>query len=58
VVDADLVDAAHARGLSVRPWTVDDPAEADRLRALGVDGIITNTPDRVVSRTTALPLAA
>lgn len=48
VVDAELVEAAHARGLSVRPWTVDDAAEAQRLRALGVDGIITNVPDRVV----------
>jgi glycerophosphoryl diester phosphodiesterase len=48
VVDAELVDAAHARGLAVRPWTVDEPVEAQRLMDLGVDGIITNTPDRVV----------
>ena len=44
-VDAELVDAAHARGLAVRPWTVDDPAEVARLVALGVDGVITNAPD-------------
>jgi glycerophosphoryl diester phosphodiesterase len=49
VVDAELVDAAHARGLAVRPWTVDEPAEARRLVGLGVDAIITNTPDRVVA---------
>lgn len=44
-VDAELVEAAHARGLAVRPWTVDDPAEVARLVALGVDGVITNAPD-------------
>lgn len=44
-VDAALVEAAHARGLSVRPWTVDDPAEVARLVELGVDGVITNAPD-------------
>jgi glycerophosphoryl diester phosphodiesterase len=49
VVDAALVDAARARGLAVRPWTVDDPAEAERLRELGVDAIITNMPDRIAS---------
>jgi glycerophosphoryl diester phosphodiesterase len=44
-VDAALVDAAHAAGLAVRPWTVDDPAEMRRLLALGVDAIVTNAPD-------------
>ena len=44
-VDAGLVAAAHARGLAVRPWTVDDPTEVARLVALGVDGVITNAPD-------------
>jgi glycerophosphoryl diester phosphodiesterase len=44
-VDAELVVAAHAHGLAVRPWTVDSTAEMERLIALGVDGLITNMPD-------------
>jgi glycerophosphoryl diester phosphodiesterase len=38
----------RARGLMVNAWTVDDPAEVERLAALGVTAIITNAPGRVV----------
>ncbi len=31
--------------LKVIPWTVNDKAAIDRLRAMGVDGIITDYPD-------------
>jgi glycerophosphoryl diester phosphodiesterase len=48
-VDRALVEAARERGLAVRPWTVDDPAEMARLLALGVDAIITNAPDVAVA---------
>lgn len=41
------VDAIHAAGLAVNPWTVDEPADIARVIGLGVDGIITNTPDRI-----------
>jgi glycerophosphoryl diester phosphodiesterase len=60
-VDAALVGAAHARGLAVRAWTVNDPAAIERLVALGVDGVITDRPDlatEIVSRRPALALAA
>jgi len=50
-VDAELIARARSRGLAVRPWTVDEPAEAQRLLALGVTGLITNLPG-VVSRVT------
>lgn len=43
-IDTELVRRAAAGGLAVRAYTVDDPKEAQRLMALGVDGIITNNP--------------
>jgi glycerophosphoryl diester phosphodiesterase len=46
------VDSVHDAGLAVNPWTVDEPADIERVVELGVDGIITNTPDRVRSART------
>lgn len=46
-VDAPLVLAARARGLSVSVYTVNDELEMRRLLELGVDGIITDVPDRL-----------
>lgn len=53
-VTRDSVTAAHARGLKVFVYTIDDPALARSLLALGVDGIITNQPARLW-RTMASP---
>ena len=44
VVDESFVEAAHASGLAVHVWTIDDPAEMEYLVGLGVDGIISDTP--------------
>ena len=44
-VTAHLVDLAHAAGLQVNTWTVDEPERILALAALGVDGIVTNVPD-------------
>ena len=48
-VDRAVVEAAHARGLHVFPYTVNETEEMSALLALGVDGIITNYPDRLES---------
>ena len=42
VIDARFVAAAHRRGLPVHAWTVNDPAEMNRLLDLGVDGIMSD----------------
>jgi glycerophosphoryl diester phosphodiesterase len=43
----DDIAAAKALGLKVIPWTVNERADMERLIAQGVDGIITDYPDRL-----------
>ncbi|MDP3158610.1 MAG: glycerophosphodiester phosphodiesterase [Reyranella sp.] len=47
-VDAGNVKEAQALGLKVVPWTVNTPAEMARLIDLGIDGLITDYPDRAL----------
>jgi glycerophosphoryl diester phosphodiesterase len=44
ITDA-LISAAHARGLLIVPWTVDDAPTMASLIDRGVDGLITDYPD-------------
>ena len=46
-VTAESVKEAQMLGLPVVVWTVNEPAQIDAMLALGVDGIISDRPDRV-----------
>lgn len=46
-LDAAQVKEAQGLGLTVLAWTVNDPAQIARMLDLGVDGIVTDRPDRV-----------
>jgi glycerophosphoryl diester phosphodiesterase len=46
-IDAGAVKRAHDVGLQIVPWTVNDMADMRRLIDWGVDGIITDYPDRL-----------
>lgn len=45
MIDEKFVAWAKSKRFKINTWTVDDPVEMKRLRDLGVDAIITNTPD-------------
>ena len=47
-VDQELVDDAHVRGLKVYVYTVNHPEDIERMRQMGVDGVFTNYPERVL----------
>jgi glycerophosphoryl diester phosphodiesterase len=44
---AKLINTSHSRGVPVIPWTVNDKPEMAALIDLGVDGIISDYPDRL-----------
>ncbi len=46
---SEMVEQAHALGMKVIPWTIDDAASLEFFVELGVDGIITNYPERLLN---------
>ena len=56
-LDAGLVKEARALGLVVVPWTVNEPPEMKRVLDLGVDGMISDRPDRLRSELEARRIA-
>jgi len=49
VLTSRMVNAAHNRGMDVHVWTVNDVDDMQRMLDLGVDGIITDHPDKLLS---------
>lgn len=43
----EFVDHAHANGVQIHVWTINDLAEIEALLDLGVDGIVTDYPGRM-----------
>ncbi|MGH7899284.1 MAG: glycerophosphodiester phosphodiesterase [Candidatus Binatia bacterium] len=49
VLDAAFVKRARDHDMPVHVWTVNEPADVERLAALGVRGFITDDPERVLA---------
>lgn len=54
LVGAAFVDAVHELGVECAVWTVNDPAQAAHLAALGADSVTTDAPIAVRSAVTDL----
>ena len=48
LVTRRFVEHAHRHGLQVHVWTVNEPAEIRDFLELGVDGVVSDFPSRVV----------
>jgi len=48
IVTPRLVRLAESKNMNLQVWTVNETADMERLVAMGVDGIITDRPDRLL----------
>jgi glycerophosphoryl diester phosphodiesterase len=49
LVTPTLIKQCHDKDMRIIPWTVNDKKEIERLKALGVDGIISDYPNLFVN---------
>ena len=47
LVDEKLVKQCHDKGMKIIPWTVNDEKQFKKLKKLGIDGVITDYPDKI-----------
>lgn len=50
LLNVGKVELAHDKGMKVIPWTINDPVIMKKLTAIGVDGIITDYPNRIKTK--------
>ncbi|MBZ9632422.1 glycerophosphodiester phosphodiesterase [Salegentibacter sp. LM13S] len=50
IITRDNVTASQQAGFKVNVWTVNEPQDIERMREFGVDGIISDFPDRLFER--------
>lgn len=48
IITRDNVKASHKADFNVNVWTVNEPEDIQRMREFGVDGIISDFPDRLL----------
>ena len=48
LVDANLVKTCRDQGIKLIPWTVNEVEDIEKMVNFGVDGIISDYPDRVI----------
>ena len=48
LVSPPMLEAAHSLGLEVHVWTINSPADMERLLKMGVDGIMSDYPELLV----------
>ncbi len=49
LLDRAFIRRAHSRGLKVHAWTINSPAQIEQLLTSGIDGVISDYPDRVTA---------
>ena len=45
LITSQLVKACHDKGIKIIPWTINTKQEIEKIKTLGVDGVITDYPD-------------
>jgi len=46
LVNNELIQECHRQGIKVIPWTVNNSGKMKQLVKMGIDGLITDYPDR------------